>query len=347
MKKILLVMITTGVLLLGFVACGVPQTVTIQTEQPSSTALEAAELTTFKGVISSIDENRAIVVPNKDETIILSSGDQVYVAIPHTLDVKVGDEVTVEYDGDIMESYPLQVNTISVNGIKIEQESLDAEDVSDDSVHASDTQSDEDIADVQDNDNISPEPTNKVAPSCADIIHDSVSVNDIDCDSDFWDDFEVIPAGEEDSGVVFDMVIPDDDLQCIKLPVLNGYIDLAGTWKYILMTQEGYDSPEDDNEYDYVAEGMIRTITFNPDGTSQQQDTPELGPESFEWQYVVRDGEIEGIHYYFEGSGGWIAYPLEAREENTVVLQLIDKTDGDSQNGESFIRTITLEVDDR
>ncbi len=67
----------------------------------------------FIGVIEEIDGNNAIVIPNEGEEI-RASGDKVSIVLADNHEFVIGNEVSVFYDGDIMESYPLQVNTILV-----------------------------------------------------------------------------------------------------------------------------------------------------------------------------------------------------------------------------------------
>ncbi len=69
----------------------------------------------FRGIIDEINENIAIVVPNSDQEHILSSGDKVKVNISASnSEFTVGDEIVVYYTGEIMESYPLQIDTVDV-----------------------------------------------------------------------------------------------------------------------------------------------------------------------------------------------------------------------------------------
>ncbi|MDV2884667.1 hypothetical protein RYX45_05720 [Alkalihalophilus pseudofirmus] len=63
----------------------------------------------FTGMIESIHNDSAIIAIEEGE--ILSSGDMVGVNLAVTF--QVGDRVVVEYDGAVLESYPLQVHTIS------------------------------------------------------------------------------------------------------------------------------------------------------------------------------------------------------------------------------------------
>lgn len=68
----------------------------------------------FTGTIESIHNDSAIIAIEEGE--ILSSGDKVSVnlAVNEEETFQVGDRVVVEYDGAVMESYPLQVHTISI-----------------------------------------------------------------------------------------------------------------------------------------------------------------------------------------------------------------------------------------
>jgi uncharacterized protein (DUF1697 family) len=121
MKK-LMVFILVASIALSSVACGNEverkrdnQNVTMD---ETTTDVEEAESFLFKATVLSVDETSALVEPLESEDEIRSSGDQVYIDLPAGLEVAVGDEVTIEYDGMIMESYPLQINTMSVNGVK-------------------------------------------------------------------------------------------------------------------------------------------------------------------------------------------------------------------------------------
>ncbi|WP_432404852.1 DUF3221 domain-containing protein [Wukongibacter sp. M2B1] len=91
---------------------------------------DATEVTySFKSIITSIDGLSTIVAPNEGEEI-RKSGDKVIVYFADNEDAKkfnVGDEITVTYDGEIRESYPLQINVISIKkegGIKVDFERI-------------------------------------------------------------------------------------------------------------------------------------------------------------------------------------------------------------------------------
>jgi hypothetical protein len=60
----------------------------------------------FYGTIDSIEGTTALV--NITEGEILASGDKVYVELNDS-EFKIGDEIVVTYDGNVMESYPLQI----------------------------------------------------------------------------------------------------------------------------------------------------------------------------------------------------------------------------------------------
>ena len=80
--------------------------------------IDDTESVFFTGVITEINDNTALVTPNEGEQI-RSSGDAVYVSLKSSEDIfAVGDTIKVEYDGTVMESYPLQINAISVKKVK-------------------------------------------------------------------------------------------------------------------------------------------------------------------------------------------------------------------------------------
>jgi hypothetical protein len=74
----------------------------------------------FAGVVSEILDGEVIVAPNEGEEI-LSSGDLVIVNIGEDEDFAVGDNVLVFYDGELMESYPLQVNVVLIEKVVSEE----------------------------------------------------------------------------------------------------------------------------------------------------------------------------------------------------------------------------------
>jgi len=72
---------------------------------------------TFSGTIIELNGDRAIVEPFAGEDI-LRSADKISISISGSEDsLAVGDEVTVEYDGLVMESYPAQVNVMGIEKI--------------------------------------------------------------------------------------------------------------------------------------------------------------------------------------------------------------------------------------
>lgn len=75
------------------------------------------ETVTFSGTIIELNENSAIVEPFEGETI-RSSADKISVNLEGYGEFAVGDEVVVEYDGTVMESYPAQVNVLGVKKVE-------------------------------------------------------------------------------------------------------------------------------------------------------------------------------------------------------------------------------------
>lgn len=70
---------------------------------------------TFNGTIEEIKGGIGLVVVEEGE--VLRSGNSVSVdlSVNPTVTFDKGDKVTVGYDGTTMESFPLQINTISVD----------------------------------------------------------------------------------------------------------------------------------------------------------------------------------------------------------------------------------------
>ncbi len=82
--------------------------------------LNLEEYPTFKGKVKELNDGSAILIIGKDEDDF-QEGDLVVIELPEGYQLEVGEEVTVEYDGRIMESYPLQVNVMSVNGVQMDE----------------------------------------------------------------------------------------------------------------------------------------------------------------------------------------------------------------------------------
>lgn len=82
--------------------------------------LNLEEYPTFKGKVNELNDGSAILIIGKDEDDF-QEGDLVVIELPEGYQLEVGEEVTVEYDGRIMESYPLQVNVMSVNGVQMDE----------------------------------------------------------------------------------------------------------------------------------------------------------------------------------------------------------------------------------
>ncbi len=103
MKKLLSTLFLALTLGTTLVACQ-EVSLDVESSEPNNS------VSVFRGVISEINGDSAIVTPNDDQEHILSSGDKVSVDLSKsTTTFALGDEIVVYYTGDIMESDPLQV----------------------------------------------------------------------------------------------------------------------------------------------------------------------------------------------------------------------------------------------
>lgn len=75
------------------------------------------ETVTFSGTIIELNENAAIVEPFEGEAI-RGSADKISVNLQGYGEFEIGDEIIVEYDGSVMESYPAQVNVLGVSKVE-------------------------------------------------------------------------------------------------------------------------------------------------------------------------------------------------------------------------------------
>ena len=85
----------------------------------SNVPKDQEEVITFSGNIEEISaENIAII--KVEEGGILSSSDKVFVnlAVNQTETFQVGDKIEVGYTGIVMESYPAQIKTLSVEKVE-------------------------------------------------------------------------------------------------------------------------------------------------------------------------------------------------------------------------------------
>ncbi len=106
MKKLLSICLLSLLFIFNLTACS---------NDDSKSLSEDNSLSKFEGVIAEINDTTAIITPNADQDHILSSGDKVSVNLSvSNIEFSVGDEVIVYYSGDIMESYPLQVNVSDI-----------------------------------------------------------------------------------------------------------------------------------------------------------------------------------------------------------------------------------------
>jgi hypothetical protein len=83
--------------------------------RPSVDEPSKNERVSFTGVISEINGSNAIVDVNEGEPI-RSSGDKVSITIEEGA-FAVGDVVVVVHSPEVMESYPLQINMISIEKV--------------------------------------------------------------------------------------------------------------------------------------------------------------------------------------------------------------------------------------
>ena len=100
----------TAIITIGLVACNADN----HTSHEDSSISTDPTTVTFDGTIEEINGDSVLVAIDAGE--ILSSGDKVKVDLSSASDeiFEIGDKVQVEYDGMIQESYPLQVNTLSI-----------------------------------------------------------------------------------------------------------------------------------------------------------------------------------------------------------------------------------------
>ena len=100
----------TAIITIGLVACNADN----HTSHEDSSIGTDSTTVTFDGTIEEINGDSVLVTIDAGE--ILSSGDKVKVDLSSASDeiFEIGDKVQVEYDGMIQESYPLQVNTLSI-----------------------------------------------------------------------------------------------------------------------------------------------------------------------------------------------------------------------------------------
>lgn len=65
----------------------------------------------FTAIVDEVNNGSYIVVPDNNQNI-LKSGDKV--SINTELKLSKGDHVEIVYDGNVMESYPLQINILKI-----------------------------------------------------------------------------------------------------------------------------------------------------------------------------------------------------------------------------------------
>lgn len=100
------------VFLLLFISCGI-----ISPGDSESTSSDT-EIYSFSGSVIEVDNGSILVAPFENESIMNTSDKIMCHMGDVAADVKVGDSVTITYNGVILESYPAQISviTIKVNG---------------------------------------------------------------------------------------------------------------------------------------------------------------------------------------------------------------------------------------
>jgi hypothetical protein len=81
-------------------------------------SLAAEDTYKFRGVVEDLSSNgeTVIVVIDEDDELRKNAGDKIVVNLGKCdTDLSIGDKITTEYNGIIMESYPPQVNAIDID----------------------------------------------------------------------------------------------------------------------------------------------------------------------------------------------------------------------------------------
>ena len=111
MKKVIIVL-CVALMVVGMVACAPAR----ESDKDVTDKPAMEEPVSFTGVISETSGTSAIVIPNEGSPI-RSSGDKVSISIEEGA-FEVGDIVIVEHYPEVMESYPLQINMISIEKVE-------------------------------------------------------------------------------------------------------------------------------------------------------------------------------------------------------------------------------------
>lgn len=121
-------LIVIAILVLALIGAGTYYYISTQTENvnfPGNGAtnipqgIVAGDYNIFKGIIQEINDDNAIVKPNANESIS-QSADKVRISLMGGK-YKVGEEVEVTYAGQVMESYPAQVNVLRIELVNYSQ----------------------------------------------------------------------------------------------------------------------------------------------------------------------------------------------------------------------------------
>jgi hypothetical protein len=74
------------------------------------------KISSFYGTIIDVSSDSIIVEPSEGEQI-RNSSDKISIALSDTSNAKIGSKVFIKYTGEVMESYPAQINLISIEFI--------------------------------------------------------------------------------------------------------------------------------------------------------------------------------------------------------------------------------------
>ncbi|SFC29622.1 hypothetical protein SAMN04488102_104262 [Alkalibacterium subtropicum] len=70
----------------------------------------------FEGTVIRVDDQSIVVEPFEGEEI-RRSGTEVSVSLEEDMDLDVGDQVRITHEGNVMESFPLQIDLIEIERI--------------------------------------------------------------------------------------------------------------------------------------------------------------------------------------------------------------------------------------
>ena len=115
MKKVVIILCVM-IAIFSVVACS--DTPAIDRGDGSDNLDVSTDTVTFSGTILELNGNNAIVEPFEGEPI-RSSADKIVVDLSsNNENFAVGDEIIVEYTGEVMESYPAQIVVLGIEKVE-------------------------------------------------------------------------------------------------------------------------------------------------------------------------------------------------------------------------------------